>query len=37
MCLGKGKKDSKNPEPKQSTMDAFGPVEAAVSLIVFSV
>jgi hypothetical protein len=29
MCPGKGKKDLKKPEPKESTLDAFGPFEPA--------
>jgi hypothetical protein len=30
MCPGKGKKDLKKPEPKESIFDAFGPFEPAV-------
>ena len=33
MCSGKGKKDSKQPEPNESTVDAFEPFESAVRLI----
>ena len=33
MCSGKSKDDPKNPEPKESTMDAFGPFKPAVRLM----
>ena len=35
MCSGKGKKDPKEPEPRETTMDAFGPFEPAVRLMDF--